>query len=67
MEPDGDTDLLPLADAAEVVGISLKTLDRWVRWGIIEAEVAEDGRRLIRRSELARHVVRMRGPHPPDG
>lgn len=67
MHPDGDTDLLPLADAAEVVGISLKTLDRWVRWGIIEAEVAADGRRLIRRSELARHVVRMTGPHPPDG
>ena len=62
----GGTELLPIADAAEVAGISARTLASWARRGLIESVLTDDGRRLISRAELAKHVVTPTRAEPPE-
>lgn len=63
---DGGTDLLPLVDAAEIAGISARTLALWAKRGLIRSVLTSDGRRLISRTELAKHVVTPSAAQPPD-
>ncbi len=61
-----DAELLPLADAAAMVGISARTLALWTRRGLIRSVVTRDGRRLISRDDLARCVVTPDRTETPD-
>lgn len=49
-------DHLTLAEAAEILGFSRRTLERWVRSGEITATVGEDGELRIRRREIERMI-----------
>ena len=63
---DGDAELLPLARAAQVAGVSTRTLDLWARRGLVASVLTTEGRRLISRAELAKHVVTLNPAQPPD-
>ena len=64
---DGESDYLSLAEAAEMFGVSVRTLERWTRDGRIPSEVFEDGRRILRRADVAERVVRLRRAPRPEG
>ena len=66
MRFDGDGELLPLGKAAEIAGVSARTLDLWARRGLIASVLTTDRRRLISRAELAKHVVTLNPAQPPD-
>ena len=66
MRFDGDAELVPLAKAAEIAGVSARTLDLWARRGLIASVLTKDRRRLISRAELATHVVTLNPAQPPD-
>jgi excisionase family DNA binding protein len=66
MPSGNEPDYLTFAEAAELVGISATTLARWAREGRIPSEVTPDGRRVVRRDELMKRVVRIEPPPPPE-
>ncbi len=66
MPSGSDPELLTIAEAAELVGISATTLARWVQEGRIPSEVNAEGQRAVRRSELMERVVRMDPRSSPD-
>jgi len=61
---DDDAEWLTIAEAAATAGVSPSTLKRWVRDGRIPSQVTADGRRVVRRSELAKRVVKLDRPVP---
>ena len=61
---DDDSEWLTVVEAAATAGVSPSTLKRWLRDGRIPSEVTADGRRVIRRRELAKRVVKMDRPVP---
>ena len=63
---DGDAELLPLAKAAEVAGVSARTLGLWARRGLVASVLTTEGRRLISRGELAKHVITLNPAQPPE-
>ena len=64
MPSDDEPEYLSLAEAAAIFGVSERTLERWTRAGRIPSEVTEDGRRILRRAEVAERVVRLRRAPP---
>lgn len=57
--PDSDTyaaedELLPIGDAARLLGVSVDTVRRWDRDGLIESTRTLGGQRRFRRSEIDR-------------
>lgn len=49
-------DHLTLAEAANLLGFSLRTLERWVRSGDLTGTVGEDGQLRLNRHEIERMV-----------
>ena len=66
MPSDDESDFLSLAEAAEMFGVSVRTLERWTWDGRIPSEVTEDGRRIFRRAEVAERVLNLRHAPPPE-
>ena len=66
MPSDDSGEYVTLVDAAQMAGISLATLDRWVREGRIPSEVNAEGARLVLKAELIRVTVSREGPVPPN-
>jgi excisionase family DNA binding protein len=62
MPSDDDGDYLSIGGAAEWLGVSVRTLQRWVRDGRIPSEVAPDGSRVLRRSQILKMGLRTNGP-----
>ena len=58
MSPPGE--LVGVAEAARLLGISPRTLRRWLRDGRIPYELSEAGEPVLRREEIMVHI------DPPD-
>ena len=56
--PEGE--YLSLVEAARLLGMSPRTLRRWLRDGRLPYEVSEAGEPMLRREDLLRHL------DPPD-
>lgn len=55
-----------LIDAAQIVGISPATLNRWAQDGRIPSVVTKDGGRLLLKAGLDEVAVNQEEPPPPD-
>jgi excisionase family DNA binding protein len=60
MPSDDEPECLSLVEAAEIFGVSPRTLERWARAGRIPSEVTRDGRRIFRHAEVVKRVVGLR-------
>ncbi|MSZ77757.1 MAG: helix-turn-helix domain-containing protein [Actinobacteria bacterium] len=49
-----DDDLIPIGEAARILGVTVETVRRWNRAGQIEAGRTVGGQRRFRRSEVER-------------
>jgi excisionase family DNA binding protein len=58
MSPNGD--YVGVAEAARLLGISPRTLHRWLRDGLLAHELSEAGEPMLRREDVMRHL------DPPD-
>ena len=53
-------DYIGVAEAARLLGISSRTLRRWIREGRLAYELSEAGEPMLRREDILRHL------EPPD-
>ena len=67
MPPDRDSEQLTLDEAAEMLGMSRHTLERWARTGRIPCHMSADGEWTFDRRELLRRAVSIDDlPHPQE-
>lgn len=57
MSLEKDSEQLTLAEAAQLLGMTPSTLERWAKAGMISSTVTASGQRMFRRSELLRQRI----------
>ena len=65
--PSQSGEYVTLVDAAQIVGISPATLNRWAQEGRIHSVVTKDGGRLLLKAALDQVAVNAEDPPPPEG
>jgi excisionase family DNA binding protein len=57
----GEDDWLTLVEAAGLLGLSVRTLDRWIRAGRLRGAVSENGKLLLSRQQIEEMVRGQQG------